>query len=353
MRYIKMVVVVLIFCITGAILLHEFAQPTNMLEDTKKERFISFEKIFGQKNGTVQPLQDDGQYGDVIHTVSKSSSEIIEMYGAPIRKDPSAYGYEWWIYQDDDAYIQLGIENDMVTTVFATGDAILSEPFAIGSTYDEMNEQFGFDEQISYETSWKKYVFLLNEEDLRIKPMIQLTNDLYVICYFDQFTKQLSSIRLMTIDVLLKQRLYDMEYRGTLAAEKEYDREEWERIEAGIEKQIFDITNMYRKRHGLKKLQPDKQVDEVAFLHSKDMAERNYFSHDTPEGKTVGDRLQAKQIYYRVSAENIAFNLSDGPDVSEGWLNSEDHRKAVLEPTFTTLGVGVYEKYYTQNFIFK
>src|SRR5699024_2277126 len=112
-------------------------------------------------------------------------------------------------------------------------------PFSIGADYEEISAMFPFEKEITFESSWKKYVFLLNEDDLKVKPMIKLTDDLYVVNYFDQFTNKLSSIRLMSIDVLLKQRLYDMEYRGTLASGVELSRTEWEAIEAGMEKQIL------------------------------------------------------------------------------------------------------------------
>ncbi|MGK0698226.1 CAP domain-containing protein [Priestia flexa] len=52
-----------------------------------------------------------------------------------------------------------------------------------------------------------------------------------------------------------------------------------------------------------------------------------------------------------MAGENIASNYTDGPAAVEGWLNSEGHRKALLNNDFTHLGVGVYEKFYTQNFI--
>src|SRR5699024_945500 len=209
---------------------------------------------------------------------------------------------KWWIYEDEDNYFQIGIEDNIVVTIFAIAEDNLLKPFEIGISYNELNNQFPFDNEITHESTWKKYVFQLSDGDLATKPLIQLTNDLYFICYFDQFTKKLSSIRLVTTDVLLKQRLYDMEYRGTLPKQIDLSREEWRQVESGIEQQIFTITNIYRKRHGLSTLSYDEAVAEVAFGHSLDMAERSYFSHDSLEGKTVGDRLKEANIPYRVSA---------------------------------------------------
>lgn len=54
---------------------------------------------------------------------------------------------------------------------------------------------------------------------------------------------------------------------------------------------------------------------------------------------------------FQQAGENIAYNYVDGPAAVEGWLNSEGHRKALLNEDYTHLGVGVDHKYYTQNFI--
>lgn len=37
--------------------------------------------------------------------------------------------------------------------------------------------------------------------------------------------------------------------------------------------------------------------------------------------------------------------------VVEAWLNSRSHRQTLLNAELTHLGVGVYKRHYTQNFI--
>lgn len=352
MRYIKNLMIILLFCIVGMLIVSNYINPSFTDGKNKIESFIPFENIFKKEAVSIDHVQDIDDYGNLIQLMTKSTDDVVAQYGTPLRIDKSAYDYEWWIYEEDEGYFQIGVQDEKVVTIYAIADDPLLRPFEIGASYHDLHENNNFEKEITHESTWKKYVFQLNDEDLVTKPLIQLTNDIYVVCYFDQFTKELSSVRFATTDVLLKQRLYDMEYRGTLPKQIELSREEWKQVESGVEEQIFTITNIYRKRHGISTLENDKAVAEVAYGHSLDMAERNYFSHDSLEGKTVGDRLKDANIPYRVSAENIAYNLSDGPDVSEGWLNSEAHRQAVLEPSFTILGVGVYEKHYTQNFIF-
>lgn len=72
------------------------------------------------------------------------------------------------------------------------------------------------------------------------------------------------------------------------------------------------------------------------------MFERHYFSHVSPEGKDIGDRLQAAGIAYRVSGENLAY----APDVStahRGLMNSEGHRRNILDPEFHRVGIGIID----------
>ena len=57
-----------------------------------------------------------------------------------------------------------------------------------------------------------------------------------------------------------------------------------------LEKQVHTLTNQYRTQNGLKTLSWDDALSNVARNHSKDMALRNYFSHDTPEGSNPIDR---------------------------------------------------------------
>jgi len=183
-----------------------------------------------------------------------------------------------------------------------------------------------------------------------MRPIIKY-GDVYVQLYFDQFLNTISSIRIMDMDTLLKQRPYEIVYRGELPTAPSLTSEEWKSVQEGEEQQIIDITNVIRDRFQLSPLAWDEATAGVAYLHSKEMSDLNYFSHVSPAQGDLGNRLQKGDVVYRIAGENIASNYQDGIAAVEGWLNSEGHRKALLNKEFTRLGVGVYEKYYTQNFI--
>lgn len=285
--------------------------------------------------------------------MGKSEKEIKKIYGKPDRIDASAYGYDWWIYnQNADEYFQLAVEKGKVVSAYGIGDQVNVAPFKIGQSIDEIYSSLYAETFIDIKENGSTYRFELSEEDMNMRPIIEI-GDIYAQLYLDKFTGTLSSVRFLNETTLLKQKPYELTYRGTLPTEEKISAEEWTKIEKGNAQQIFDISNIMRKRFNVAPLQWDEQTANVAFLHSYDMADTNYFSHVSETKGDLADRLEAGDVTYRSAGENIAANYTDAIAVMEGWLNSEGHRKSLLNDEFTYLGVGVCEKYYTQDFISK
>lgn len=286
-------------------------------------------------------------------TIGKKEAEIKKKFGKPTRVDMSSYGYDWWIYnQNKDNYFQIAIENGKVVSAYGIGDRVNVTPFKIGQPIDEIYSSLYAETSVNIEENGSSYRFELSEEDMNIRPIIKLGN-MYVQLYLDKFTGTLSSVRFLNELTLLKQRPYELAYRGELVPEEELTRTDWGKIDAGNEKQIFDISNIMRKRFNVSALKWDESTATVAYLHSLDMSDRNYFSHVSQTQGDLADRLHAGDVTYYLAGENIAANYVDAIAVMEGWLNSKGHREALLNKDFRYLGVGVYEKYYTQNFISK
>jgi uncharacterized protein YkwD len=120
------------------------------------------------------------------------------------------------------------------------------------------------------------------------------------------------------------------------------------------EQKMFQLVNQERVKFGVQPLVWDEKQAQVGRSHSKDMFERGYFSHYSPEGKDVGDRLEEVDISYTVAGENLAL----APDVTRahtGLINSEGHRRNILDPAFRIIGIGaigggIYGKMFTQVF---
>ncbi|MBY0120827.1 CAP domain-containing protein [Bacillus sp. S/N-304-OC-R1] len=289
----------------------------------------------------------------LISLLGKPSNEVINLYGKPLRVDPSLYGYEWWIYPINyQKYIQAGIKDNKIVTIYATGSEAPIMPFKIGQPVAEIYSSNIFDSTINLEYNNSSYKFELSEDDLNTRPLV-LIGDIYAQLYLDKFSGTLSSIRLIDAETLIKQHPYEMVYRGELLESDEDSIVNEEEVERGKERQIFDITNVFRIRNKLNPLEWDEQTAQVALAHSKDMYDSQQFSHISEEFGDLAARLEAGNVFYQMAGENIAANYMDAPAVVEGWLNSKGHRESLLNEHFTHLGVGVFKKHYTQNFIEK
>lgn len=126
-------------------------------------------------------------------------------------------------------------------------------------------------------------------------------------------------------------------------------------VDETSETQMFDLVNQERKKAGVAELIWAPGIVPVSRAHAKDMWERKYFSHYSPEGDDVGDRLDEAGIKYFLAGENLAL----APTVAtahNGLMNSEGHRANILEPSFKKIGIGVidngiYGKMFVQVFI--
>ncbi|WML43577.1 CAP domain-containing protein [Neobacillus sp. PS3-40] len=282
--------------------------------------------------------------------------DVIELekgFGKPERIDPTIYGYEWYIYNVDyNRYLQVGVEKNKVVTVYVIGADLDVSPFEMGQPIEEIFNTQYIDTNVDINLNGNSYRFELSDTDLNIRPLVKLGN-VYAQLYIDKFTGNLSSVRFLDAETIIKQRPYELTYRGELLDEAKPSEILWKRVEDGTKKEIFDLTNVLRLRHKLKPLKWDEKTAEVAYQHSKDMYQNNDFSHTSKKYGSLADRLKSAKVVYQSAGENIAANYTDGPAVVEGWLNSKGHRDSLLNKDFSHLGVGVYEKYYTQNFVRK
>lgn len=291
---------------------------------------------------------------ELLQWIGKSSNKLAEIYGEPNRIDQSAYDYQWWVYNEDyDQYVQFGIEDEKIVTIFAAGKNMQVDPLSIGQSQEEVKKHFPFTDEITYQAGVSSYTFHITEEDMKTRPLVRWKNDVFIQLYFDSFTDTLSSIRIIDGETLLKHRPYEIVYRGNLPDEPDLSDEEWREVETGMERQILDLTNVYRNYHGISPLKLDEAVSEVAYLHSKDMGENEYFSHVSLNGDGLKERLAKNEVYYIAAGENIAAQYPDAIAAMEGWQNSKGHREALFSKEYTHIGIGVFRLYYTQNFLTK
>jgi uncharacterized protein YkwD len=125
------------------------------------------------------------------------------------------------------------------------------------------------------------------------------------------------------------------------------------RIAPGMEEQILELVNKYRKEKGLPALQSNFVIASVAREHTMNMATRRVaFGHS-------GFSARSKYIMSKVNgvtavSENVAYGSQTAEEVVKQWLNSPEHRKNI-EGKYRLTGIGVARDvksrlYFTQIF---
>jgi len=118
---------------------------------------------------------------------------------------------------------------------------------------------------------------------------------------------------------------------------------------AAYEREIHDRVNAAREAEHVPRLEYRTDISDVAAAHSRDMADRDFFAHENPDGESPRGRLRAAGLTCSVVAENIASRegYSDAPsalaeEIVGQWLRSPGHRANIMDPDLEVEGVGVY-----------
>lgn len=117
------------------------------------------------------------------------------------------------------------------------------------------------------------------------------------------------------------------------------------------ENNMFNLVNLERKKAGVAQLKLRTDLVDIARNYAKDMWTRGYFSHYSPEGKNVANRLEDAGISFRIVGENLAL----APTVlvaHSGLMNSQGHRENILNPEYRQIAIGVIDnKSYGKIFV--
>ena len=109
------------------------------------------------------------------------------------------------------------------------------------------------------------------------------------------------------------------------------------------EEKLLVLINDFRAQNGQPALSRNGKLDSAALNHARDMANRGFFSHNTPEGGTPDQRILAAGYSFSWWGENIyksAPNDASAQSAFTSWVNSSGHRANMLSSNFTQIGIG-------------
>jgi uncharacterized protein YkwD len=108
------------------------------------------------------------------------------------------------------------------------------------------------------------------------------------------------------------------------------------------------LINAERRRRALRSVRPNARLSKAARRHSDDMVRRHYFSHTSPGGTTMPQRIRRSGYLRAADGWLIGETLAWGTEargaarrVVRSWMHSPNHRKVILTRAFRDAGVGV------------
>ena len=120
---------------------------------------------------------------------------------------------------------------------------------------------------------------------------------------------------------------------------------------------MINLINQARANAGLPPLQVSSQLTNAARAKSRDMIEKNYFSHTSPTYGSFTNLLNQYGVSYRSAAENLAMNSNGSVTGAHDMLMaSPGHRTNILGGSYSLVGVGIQVRidgshFYTQLFV--
>ncbi len=104
---------------------------------------------------------------------------------------------------------------------------------------------------------------------------------------------------------------------------------------------LLNATNSRRSAASKGALTINTKLSQAAQAKANDMATRNYWAHNTPDGTPPWSFITNAGYSYDKAGENLACGFDESSDVVTGWYNSPSHRDNLLHPDYTEVGFGI------------
>jgi uncharacterized protein YkwD len=120
---------------------------------------------------------------------------------------------------------------------------------------------------------------------------------------------------------------------------------------------LINSTNQKRTAAGVGALTYNDKLTKAAQSKANDMATRDYWSHNTPEGTPPWTFISNAGYSYTIAGENLAFGyritntnpVTNEIGVIDGWMASPTHKDNLLNSRFTEVGFGIANSPSYQN----
>ena len=117
-------------------------------------------------------------------------------------------------------------------------------------------------------------------------------------------------------------------------------------VTAVLEAAVIGRINAIRRARGLRPLRNNGRLGAAADFHSRDMARKGYFEHDSASGTAFWRRIERFYPSRGFRSWTVGENLLWGTDrygaefAVREWMNSPPHRENILSRDWREIGIG-------------
>lgn len=110
---------------------------------------------------------------------------------------------------------------------------------------------------------------------------------------------------------------------------------------------LLEETNARRVAGHETGLMLNDKLTTAAQAKANDMAQKDYWSHNSPDGRTPWSFITNAGYHYQVAGENLAYGFANAEGAVAGWMNSPLHRENIMNGNYKDVGFGVAQ---SQNY---
>lgn len=102
--------------------------------------------------------------------------------------------------------------------------------------------------------------------------------------------------------------------------------------------EVLDLVNAERAKEGIAPLTLDSSLNAAARVRASELP--SSFSHTRPNGNKCTTAITDQGLSYSAASENISAGRWSASDVVAGWMASDGHKKNIMNPAYTKMGLG-------------
>lgn len=274
--------------------------------------------------------------------IGASAEQVTATLGEPESQSLNEYGTEWQTYHTDyQNFVMVSLDESNRVGAIYTNDDLISSTVGVSYGASKVDVRKALGQPLTKMRKGLNVFVLQDDEGMDLFKL----GDVYAYVFYD-IHQETTVTAVELVSVALENN------KKSLYAERS------EALRNGFERQLFDLTNAARVRHGRSILSWDSAVSGTARKHSTDMADNDYFSHDNLQGLSPFDRIKEDGIGFKRAGENLAYGQSSSIFAHEGLMNSKGHRENILLKDYSSLGIGVsfnqeMQPYYSEEFLLR